>query len=53
MRVTLLLLGDRSASGLEMRKSSHKSLGRRKAPSLVVENEVDFEGDEALGNNDA
>jgi hypothetical protein len=53
MRVTLLLLGDRSASGLEMRKSSPKSLGRRKDPSLVLENEVDFEVDEALGNNDA
>ena len=50
MRVTLLLLGDRSASGLEMRKSSPKSLGRREG--ALVETGVGFTGEEALGNND-
>ena len=51
MRVTLLLLGDRSASGLELRKSSPKSLGRRKDPSMV-DADVGFKVEEALGNND-
>jgi hypothetical protein len=50
MRVTLLLVGDRSASGLEMRKSSPKSLGRRKDP--LGETGVGFTGEEALENDD-
>jgi hypothetical protein len=34
VRTTLLLLGDRAASGLAMRRSLPKSFGRRNDPSL-------------------
>ena len=49
MRVTLLLVDDRSAGGLEMRKSSPRSLGRLKDP--LDETRVDFSGEEALAND--